>query len=135
VGDEVAAPLVLEAARGRVERLEQAVAHRDAGVGERVEERRLARVRVAGERDRRRLGAPPLLAPDVALAAQLAQPLAEERDAGARQTAVRLELRLARAARAYPCAEAAGAAPETLEVLPHSPHPREVVLELRELDL
>ena len=78
VGDEVAAPLVLEAARGRVERFEQAVAHRDAGVGERVEERRLARVRVAGERDRRRLGAPPLLAPDVALAAQLAQPLAEE---------------------------------------------------------
>src|SRR6478752_5663630 len=128
VGDEVAAALVFEAARGRVERLEQAVAHRDAGVGERIEERRLARVRVTGERHRRRLGAPPLLAPDVALAAQLAQPLAEERDAAACQAPVRLELRLARATGADPAAE-------SLEVLPHPPHPRKVVLELRELDL
>src|SRR6476661_3807564 len=128
VGDEVAAPFVLEAARGWVERLEQAVAHRDAGVGERIEERGLARIRVAGERHRRSLGAPPLLAPDVALAAQLAQPLAEKRDAAARQAPVRLELRLARAA-------GADSAAETLEVLPHPPHPREVVLELRKLDL
>jgi succinyl-diaminopimelate desuccinylase len=135
VRDEVAPPLVLEAARRRVDRLEQPVADRDVRVGERVQECRLACVRVPGERHGRRLGAPPLLPPYVALAAQLAQPLAEERDATARQTAVRLELRLARAARADPCAEAAGAAPETLEVLPHSPHPREVVLELRELDL
>ena len=99
VGDEVAPALVLEAARRRVERLEQAVADGDAGVGERVEERRLARVRVAGERDRRRLGAAPLLAPDVALAAQLAQPLAEQRDPAAREASVRLELRLAGAPR------------------------------------
>ncbi len=135
VRDEVAPPLVLEAARRRVDRLEQPVADRDVRVGERVQERRLAGVRVPGERHGGRLGAPPLLPPDVALAAQLAQPLAEERDATARQTAVRLELRLARAARADPRAEAARAAAEALEVLPHSPHPREVVLELRELDL
>ncbi len=135
VRDEVAPPLVLEAARRRVDRLEQPVADRDVRVGERVQERRLAGVRVPGERHGGRLGAPPLLPPDVALAAQFAQPLAEERDATARQTAVRLELRLARAARADPRAEAARAAAEALEVLPHSPHPREVVLQLRELDL
>ena len=57
VGDEVAAALVLEAARRRVERLEEAVLDRDVGAGERVQERRLADVRVAGERDRRRLRA------------------------------------------------------------------------------
>ena len=61
VGHEVAAALVLEAARRRVERLEEAVLDRDLGAGERVQQRRLADVRVAGERDRRRLrsgGAP-----------------------------------------------------------------------------
>ncbi len=42
--------------------------------------------------------------------------------------AVALELRLARAARA-------DAAAEALEVLPHAAHARQVVLELRELDL
>ena len=56
------------------------------------------------------------------------EPLAEERDAAAREAAVGLELRLARAA-------GADAAAEALEVLPHPAHPREVVLELRELDL
>ena len=128
VGDEVAAALVLEAARRRVERLEQPVADGDAGVGERVEERRLAGVRVAGERDRRRLAAAALLAADVALAAEAPQPLAEQRDAAAREAAVGLELRLAGAARA-------DAAAEPLEVLPHPAHARQVVLELRELDL
>ena len=50
------------------------------------------------------------------------------RDAAARDPAVGLELRLAGAARA-------DAAAEALEVLPHAAHPRQVVLELRELDL
>ena len=49
-------------------------------------------------------------------------------DALPRQTAVGLELGLARAA-------GADAAAESLEVLPHSPHPGKVVLELSELDL
>ena len=52
----------------------------------------------------------------------------EHRDASAREAAVGLELRLAGAARA-------DAAAEPLEVLPHPPHPRQVVLELGELDL
>ena len=135
IGDEVAPPLVLETARRRVDCLEQPVADGDAGVGERIEECRLAGVRVAGERHRGCFRTAPLLAPHVALAAQLAQPLAEDRDATARQAPVRLELRLARAAGADSGAEAAGAAAEPLEVLPHPPHPRQVVVELRELDL
>ena len=50
------------------------------------------------------------------------------RDAAPREPAVGLELRLAGAARA-------DAAAEALEVLPHAAHARQVVLELRELDL
>ena len=128
VGDEVAAALVLEAARRRVERLEEPVSHRDLGVRERVQERRLADVRVAGERDGRRLGAPALLAADVALLLEPLEPALQERDAAARDPAVGLELRLAGAPRA-------DAAAEALEVLPHAAHARQVVLELRELDL
>src|SRR5204862_1022031 len=52
----------------------------------------------------------------------------EQRDATACETPVGLELRLTGPARADPAAEA-------LEVLPHAAHAREVVLELRELDL
>ena len=128
VGDEVLAAVVLEAARRRVEGLEETVVHRGAGAGEGVQERRLADVRVAGERDRRRLGAPPRLAAGRALLAELLQPRLEQGDPAARQAAVGLELRLAGAARP-------DAAAEALEVLPHAPHPRQVVLELRELDL
>src|SRR5581483_2998837 len=61
VGNEVAAAVVLEGARGRVERLEEPVPDRDVRVCERVQERRLSRVRIARERDRRGLGAPTLL--------------------------------------------------------------------------
>ena len=135
VGDEVAPPLVLVAACRRVERLEQPVANGDTGVRQRVEERRLAGVRVARERHCGRLGPAPLLAPDVTLAAQLPQPFAQQRDAAPGEAPVCLELRLAGAAGADAGAEAAGAAAEPLEVLPHPPHPRQVVLELRELDL
>ena len=135
VRDEVAASLVLEAARHRIERLEQPIAHRHVRIGERVEQRRLPGVGVPGERDGRDLGAPALLPPHVALAAQLPQALAQQRDAAACEPLVRLELRLARAAGAGAGAETAGAAAETLEVLPHPAHSREVVVELRELDL
>jgi succinyl-diaminopimelate desuccinylase len=128
VGDEIAPAVVLEAARRRIERLEQPVAHRDSGVRERVQERRLADVCVAGERDCRDLGTPPLLTANVALPAQLLEPALQERDALPREPTVRLELRLTRAS----CADAAA---EPLEVLPHAPHAREVVLELCELDL
>ena len=58
----------------------------------------------------------------------LLEPPPEQRDAPAREAAVGLELRLAGAARA-------DAAAEALEVLPHPAHARQVVFELRELDL
>ena len=51
-----------------------------------------------------------------------------ERDARTREPAVGLELALARPTRA-------DSAAEPLEVLPHAAHARQVVLELRELDL
>ena len=44
-------PSQAQRARRRVERVEQAVAHADLGARQRVEQRRLAGVRVAGERD------------------------------------------------------------------------------------
>ncbi len=128
VGDEVAAAVVLEAARRRVECLEEPVVDGDSRVGEGVEERRLAGVRVPGERDGRRLAAAALLAAHVALAAETLEAFLQERDAAPREAAVGLELGLAGAA-------GADAAAEALEVLPHPAHPREVVFELRELDL
>ena len=81
VGDEVAPAVVLEPARGRVERLEEAVVDRTPGVGERVQERRLADVRVPGERDDGRRAALPLLAPRGALACDAGEPALELRDA------------------------------------------------------
>ena len=62
VGDEVALPLMLEHARRRVERLEEAILDRDLCAGERVQERRLPDVRVPRERDGGRLGASARLA-------------------------------------------------------------------------
>ena len=55
VRDEVRAALEPQHPRRRVERVEQAVAHADLAAGERVEQRRLARVRVAGQGDRRQV--------------------------------------------------------------------------------
>src|SRR5262249_6915833 len=98
VGDEVAPSLLLEAAGRWIERLEQPVRTGAPRVGECIEECRLPGVRVPGERDGRRLRATPLLAANVALAAQLPQPLAQERDPAARKPPVRLELRFAWAA-------------------------------------
>ncbi len=117
-----------EAACRRVERLEEPVADGDVGAGERVQERRLAGIRVAGQCDHRRLGAAPGLPAGIALALEAAEPPSQNRDPAARQPAVGLQLRLSGAA----CAEPAS---EPLEVLPEPSHPREVVLQLRQLDL
>jgi len=135
VGHEIAAAFVLKPARRRVECLEEPVLDGDAGVGERVEERGLAGVRVAGKRNRRYRRALPLLAAHVALATEAAKALAELGDPATRHAAVALELRLTGAAGTDAGAETARAAAEALEVLPHPAHPREVVLELCELDL
>ena len=53
VGEQVRAAVEAHRARRRVERVEEPVLHADVGAGERVQQRRLAGVRVAGERDLR----------------------------------------------------------------------------------
>ncbi len=128
VGDEVPAPLVDEEARGRVERFEETVVDGHVRIREDVQERRLADIRVPGERDRRRFCAASFLPPHVALFSQFGEAPAQDRDAAPSDPPVGLELRLAGPARPDPAAEA-------LEVLPEAPHPRQVVLELRELHL
>src|SRR5262249_36456873 len=64
----------------------------------------------------------------LALLPELLQPAPQERDPPAGKATVGFELRFAWPARPEAAAEA-------LEVLPHPAHPRQVVLELRELDL
>ena len=95
VGEQEAPALVLEGAGGRVERVEEPLPHPDLGARERVQQRRLARVRVAGQRDRRQRGA---LAPrahrrPVVLGALQAPP--QRGDPVAGEAAVDLDLGLA----------------------------------------
>src|SRR5690606_6781352 len=135
-GGEVAPVLGARAAPRRVEGREQRVLDEHARAGDGVEQARLARVRVAGDRDgrdrvplaRRALG----LAPRghrLDLAAQL-------RHAVADAPTVQLDLRLTRTARAH---ARAGAADLTTGLPGHRLAPpaqaREEVLELGELDL
>ncbi len=128
VGQQIAPPAFLEAARGWIQRLEGTVANRDLGTGERIQERRLPDVCVPGERDRRGLGALALLPPGRATLGQRRQPPLEQPSPTASEAPVGLELALAGPSRAHAAAEA-------LEVLPHPAHTRQVVFELRELDL
>src|SRR6185437_4547901 len=93
-------------ARGRVERVEEAVAHTDLRAGERVEQRRLAGVGVADQRDRRQRGALALGALHGARALDVLEAPAKGGDAVARQPPVGLDLGLAGAPRPYPAAEA-----------------------------
>ena len=133
VGQEIRTAVEAHRAGVRVERVEQPVAHTDGRARERVEQRRLAGVRVAGERDLRQVAALALGAHDRARALHVAQLAPQRRDPVAREAAVGLELGLARAA--GPDAALAAPGAETLEVRPQAAHPREVVLELGELDL
>ena len=79
VGDEVALAVVLEPARRRIERLEEAVLDRDLRARERIQKGRLADVRVARERHDRRPAPRTRLAAQAALLAELAQAAAQER--------------------------------------------------------
>ena len=121
-------PAQAQRARGRVERVEEAVAHAHLGARQGVQQRRLAGVGVAHQRDRRQRRALALGALHRARALHVLEAPAQRRDAVARQPAVRLDLRLPRAPRADPAAEA-------LEVAPQAAHAREVVLELGQLHL
>jgi hypothetical protein len=92
VRHQIGATLVVEGARRGVERLEQPVVDCDARVRQGVEERGLADVRIAGERDGRRLGSSPLLPSNFALLAQVTQAPTQEGDPPAGDAAVALEL-------------------------------------------
>src|SRR2546423_10773834 len=111
---------------GRVERREQPVLDEHAGARQRVEQRALARVRVADERGAELAAAARALR--LALALDRFELALEPRDLLAHQTPVRLELGLTRSARA----DARGL---PLEMLPHAGESRQRVLELGELDL
>ena len=113
LGGAVDDVLMGKTSRRRIERLEEAVVHRDRGIGEGVQERRLARVGVARERDDRRLGTAPGLALRVPPALELLQTPAQLADPAACEPAIGLELRLAGAA-------GPDAAAEALQVLPHA---------------
>ncbi len=128
VRQQVGAAAEPQGARRRVERVEQPVADAHVGARERVQQRRLAGVGVAHQRHRRRGRALALGALDRARALDVLEAPAQRCDAVARKAPVGLDLRLARAPRA-------DAAAEPLEVAPQAAHAREVVFELRELDL
>jgi hypothetical protein len=133
VGEQVVAAGELEAAGGRVERVEEPVTHPGLGPGQRVEQGRLAGVRVAGEGDPRQRGAVAPRPHHAAVSLEPGQPPPQCRDAVAGEAAVGLDLALARAPGADAAVHAAGA--EALEVGPQTPHAGHVVLELGELDL
>ena len=132
VGQQVRAAVDLQLARRRVQGVEQPVADADLAAGHRVQQRGLARVGVAGQRDLRQVRALALGALDRARALDVLQPAAQRGDPVARQAAVGLDLRLARAARREAAARHAA---EALEVRPQPAHAGQVVLQLRELDL
>ena len=133
VGHQERAALQAQRAGRRIERVEQPVADADLGAGERVQQRRLAGVRVAGERHVGQVGALALGAHHGARGLDVVQSASEDRDAVAREPAVGLDLGLARAAGADAAHAAAGA--ETLEVRPQAAHAGHVVFELGQLDL
>ena len=133
VGQQVVAAGELEAPRGRVERLEEAVGDADLGPGQRVQQGRLAGVGVAGEGDARDRGAFALGPHHAAVLFGLPEAAAQRRDPVAGEPAVGLDLALARAPGADAAVDAPGA--EALEVGPEAPHAGHVVFELGQLDL
>ncbi len=133
VGDQVAAAVVLVGAGGRVEGVEEPLADADPRAGERVQQGRFAGVRVTGERDRRHGGRFAPRAHHAAILLDADETAPQRRDPVASEAAVGLDLRLARSAGADAAVHAPGA--QALEVRPQAAHPRQVVLELGELDL
>jgi hypothetical protein len=128
VGHQVVAPAGPQHARGRIERVEQAVANADGSAGERVQQRRLAGIRVARERHRRQVRPLPLGPHRRATGPHAGELSLQGGDPVTREAPVGLDLGLAGTPRP-------DAAAEPLEMRPQAPHTREVVLELRELDL
>ncbi len=133
VGDEVGAAVVLVAARGRVERVEEPRPDPHPRAGHRVQQGRLTGVGVTGERHLGSVGGLAAGAHDAAVLLDPCQAASQGRDSIAGQAPVGLDLGLART----PSADAAihAACTEPFQVGPEAAHAREVVLQLRELDL
>ena len=133
VGEQEVATGELEAAGGRVERVEEPVPHPDLGPGQGIQKGRLAGVGVAGQGDPRQRGALALGAHHPAVLFEPAQPPPQGGDPVAGQAPVGLDLGLPRAPGADAAVHPAGA--EALEVGPEAPHAGHVVFQLGELDL
>src|SRR5882757_9109688 len=118
----------MELARRRVERREQLIGRIGLGVHQRVEQRRLAGIGVADQRDAEGLVALARAALRAALLLDALELLLHALDALADHAAVELDLRLARAA---PHADAAALA---LQVAPAAHQARREVLQARQLD-
>ena len=116
-------------ARRRVERGEELIGGQRARLGQRIEQRRLAGVGVADERDAQRAALLARAALRLVLLLDLLQARLHRLDALADHAPVELDLRLARAAAQ---ADAAGLA---LEVRPAPHQARGLVLQPRQLDL
>ena len=116
-------------ARGRVERGEQLVGRQGTRLDQRIEQRRLAGVGVADERDAEGAATLARLALRAALALDLFEPLLHRLDALADHAAVEFDLRFARAT------AQADAAALALQVRPAPHQARRQVLQARQFDL
>ena len=127
--DDRLAVAELRLAAGRVEGREEPVLRDDVlASGERVEQGRLARVRVADDRDTRDVAAVARPSGRLALAPDVSDALLELLDALADDAPVGLELGLARST-------GPDAATRSRQVCPETRQARQLVLELGELDL
>ena len=131
VSDRMIAPAGRQAepAHGGVQRGEQLVARRDLGAGQRVEQRRFARVGVADQRHHRERHPPACRAVQAAGPPHLLQLLLQLDDAFADQAPVGFDLCLAGAA------EEAEAAALAFEVGPRPHQARALILQMRQFDL
>ena len=122
-----------EQARGRVQRVEQSVVRRDACAGQRIEKRRLARVRIADDGDDGDLIFLPAIPLRRAHAAHLLKVSFKLIDLAVDVAAVGLKLRFTRTFRAD--RSLARGARLTLQMRPHTDKARQQVLILRQLHL
>ena len=130
VGDDhLALAREAQPARGRVERREHPVGDQHGALGERAQQRALAGVGVADDREDRQLAPRAPAPPRLALPAQRAELALQPRDALAHAPAVDLELLLAGPAPADPAGQARERAVLDLR------EPRQPVAQLGELDL
>src|SRR5690606_28209402 len=137
VGERVLAPLEgLRPTDRRVERREELVLHQDAGAGEAVEQRGLARVRVSGDRHGGDPVRPATAAFGVADRLHVPDVAAQLGDPGVDPPTVELDLRLTGTTRAHALAGAADLATGLpRHRLTPATQARQEVLQLGELDL